>query len=79
MGALAQVHRAIPAWEIAPSERHRTFSGLASSTAVSAGVGEVEAVDWLEAWRGTVAEAMEALHARAARCVAEKSQPEEDA
>jgi hypothetical protein len=52
---------------------------LASYRAASAGVGEVEEVDWLEAWRGTLVEAMEALQARAARRVTEKSQPEEDA
>lgn len=40
---------------------------------------EGEGVGWLEAWGATLVEAMEALQARAARRVAEKSQPKEDA
>jgi hypothetical protein len=40
--------------------------------------GEVEGVGWLEAWGSTLVEAMEALHALAARRVAENRSKEED-
>jgi hypothetical protein len=49
------------------------FSGRWKAT------GYIEHMGWIEAWGATLVEAMEALQTRAARCVAEQSQPEEDA
>jgi hypothetical protein len=41
--------------------------------------GSIEHMGWIEAWGATLVEAMEALQTRAARRVAEQSQPGKDA